>query len=42
MTARYELTTEQWRKLEPLLPGEVTDRGRTGTDNRLFEMAVYG
>lgn len=36
MPARYELTAEQWRKLEPFLPGKATDRGRTGTDNRLF------
>lgn len=36
MVARYELTKEQWQKVEPLLSGKVTDRGRTGGDNRLF------
>jgi putative transposase len=36
MTARYELTASQWKKVENLLPGKSTDRGRTGADNRLF------
>lgn len=36
MVGGYELTVGQWGKIEPLLPGKVTDRGRTGADNRLF------
>ena len=26
----------QWAKIGPLLPGKVSDPGRTGSDNRLF------
>jgi putative transposase len=33
---RYELSEEQWLRIELLLPGKVGDRGRTGSDNRLF------
>jgi len=33
---RYELSDSQWAKIEPMLPGKVTDRGRTALDNRLF------
>lgn len=33
---RYELSEAQWQRIEPLLPGKVGDRGRTGSDNRLF------
>jgi putative transposase len=33
---RYELSEEQWRRLEPMLPGKATDPGRTAADNRLF------
>lgn len=33
---RYELNDAQWERIAPLLPGKVTDPGRTGTDNRLF------
>ena len=33
---RYELSEEQWLRLEPLLPGKAGDPGRSGTDNRLF------
>jgi transposase len=36
MPSRYELSAEQWRKIEALLSGKETDRGRTATDNRLF------
>ena len=36
MASRDELSAEQWRKSEPLLPGKTTDRGRTAMDNRLF------
>lgn len=40
MAKRYELTAEQWRRIEPLLPGKVSDPGRTGADNRLFVNGV--
>jgi len=33
---RYELTQAQWERIAPLLPGKVSDPGRTGGDNRLF------
>jgi transposase len=33
---RYELSDAQWERLAPLLPGKVSDPGRTGADNRLF------
>ena len=33
---RYELGEAQWRRIEALLPGNAGDRGRTGSDNRLF------
>src|SRR5258708_11136306 len=33
---RYELSEEQWLRIEPLLPGKAGDPGRSGTDNRLF------
>lgn len=32
---RYELSPEQWYKLEGLLPGKPGDPGRSGTDNLL-------
>ena len=37
---RRELTDETWRCIEPLIPGKPGDRGRHGTDNRLFVDAV--
>lgn len=40
MPKRYELTAEQWRKIEPLLPGKPGDPGRHGQDNRAFVNAV--
>lgn len=40
MAKRYELIEVQWRKIEPLLPGESGDPGRSGTDNRLFVNGV--
>ena len=40
MHKRYELTASQWRRIEDLLPGEVDDPGRSGTDNRLFARGV--
>ena len=37
---RHEITDEQWKAIEPLLPGKVGDPGRTAADNRLFVNAV--
>ncbi len=37
---RYELTTEQWRKIAPLCAGKKSDVGRTAQNNRLFINAV--
>ncbi|OJU60159.1 MAG: IS5 family transposase [Altererythrobacter sp. 66-12] len=37
---RYELSEAQWVRIEPLLPGKVSDPGRTGSDNRLFVNGV--
>jgi transposase len=34
--SRYELSDAQWERIAPLLPGKVSDPGRTGMDNRLF------
>lgn len=34
--SRYELSDAQWERIAPLLPGKVSDPGRTGSDNRLF------
>ncbi|GAC1608494.1 MAG: IS5 family transposase [Aquirhabdus sp.] len=34
------LRDDQWKKLEPLLPGKAGDPGRTGKDNRQFIEAV--
>jgi len=36
MVKRYELTTAQWERIAPLLPGKAGDPGRTAADNRLF------
>jgi transposase len=33
---RYELSEAQWARIAPMLPGKVSDPGRTGSDNRLF------
>ena len=34
---RYELTTEQWKRVKPLLPPEETGkRGRPRKDNRMM------
>ena len=38
--SRYELSTDQWKKIENLLPGKKGDRGRTAEDNRSFVNAV--
>ena len=40
MRGRHELTDDQWREIEPLLPGKRGDPGRAGNDNRLFVNAV--
>ena len=40
MVKRYELTQEQWEKIEKMLPGKEGDRGRTGKDNRQFVNGV--
>src|SRR5215467_858136 len=40
MVKRYELSNEQWRRIEGLLPGKKGDPGRTGRNNRLFVNAV--
>lgn len=40
MAKRYELTSAQWVRIENLLPGKVSDPGRTGSDNRAFVDAV--
>ena len=37
---RYELTDEDWKVIEPLLPGREGDPGAHGADNRLFVNAV--
>ena len=37
---RYILTDEKKKKMEPFCLGKVTDRGRSGKDNRLFLEAV--
>ena len=33
---RYELSQAQWERIAPMLPGKMSDPGRTGGDNRLF------
>jgi transposase len=40
MAKRYEVSNEQWRRIEKLLPGKKGDPGRSGEDNRLFVNAV--
>jgi transposase len=40
MVKRYELSNEQWRRIEGFLPGKKGDPGRTGDDNRRFVDAV--
>ena len=37
---RYEITDEQWQRIEHLLPGKAGDPGRTAQDNRRFINAV--
>lgn len=38
--SRRTLTDAHWARIEPLVPGKKGDRGRSGTDNRLFVDAV--
>ncbi|MFD1881672.1 transposase, partial [Paracoccus pacificus] len=38
--SRRTLTATQWARIAPLLPGKKGDRGRSGSDNRLFVDAV--
>lgn len=37
---RYQLTDDQWTRIDPLLPGREGDPGGRGEDNRLFVNAV--
>ena len=37
---RYELTAQQWQRIEALLPGKAGDPGRTGADNLCFVNGV--
>jgi len=37
---RYEVTEAQWQRIALLLPGKVSDPGRTAADNRLFVNGV--
>jgi transposase len=37
---RYELSDDEWNRIERLLPGRVGDPGGHGEDNRLFVNAV--
>lgn len=38
--SRRTLTDAQWARIEHLLPGKSGDRGRSGSDNRLFMDAI--
>lgn len=40
MAKRYELSEEQWERIQGLLPGKVEDPGRSGSDNRVFVNGV--
>ena len=37
---RYELSPDQWRRIEPLIPGKKGDRGRSGKNNLQFVNGV--
>jgi transposase len=41
MRRRYELTDQQYERIEPLLSGKPGDPGRNAEDNRRFMNAVY-
>jgi len=36
---RYELSDSQWAKIEAMLPGKASDRGRTGAESLARENA---
>ena len=38
---RYALRDDQWERIEPLLPGKVSDVWVTARDSRLFVEAVF-
>ena len=40
MRRRYELSDEEWERIQDLLPGKASDPGVTAKDNRLFLNAV--
>ena len=40
MTKRYELSEQQWARIEGMLPGKRQDPGRSGRDNRVFVHGV--
>jgi transposase len=40
MARRFEMTDEQWIRIEHLLPGRADAPGATAKDNRLFVDAV--
>ena len=40
MAKRYEVPPRQWERIKDLLPGKVSDRGRTAVDNRQFVTGV--
>ena len=40
MLKRYELSDQQWKRIEPLLPGKPGDPGQTGRNNWLFVEGV--
>ncbi len=37
---RLNLRDDQWERIQHLLPGKASNRGRTGRDNRLFVEAI--
>jgi len=37
---RLNLRDDQWERIQHRLPGKVSDRGRSGRDNRLFVEAI--
>jgi len=37
---RPNLRDDQWERIEHLLPGKTSDRGRSGRDNRMFVEAI--
>jgi transposase len=37
---RYELSAQQWQRIEALLPGKADDPGRSGADNLCFVNGV--